>query len=213
MDNMPPEFKEYFELRGGAETPFPEIAGKYSGRLIICGDGRCLWDDLEKIGAKSTMYRGCVKLDDADFMVVNQAGIKFPGNIEHWYSNDVKNMPHWIASRRPEYRHTFEFSNKTHSNHNGAKYIWPFRGPGTSGLNACLVGCALGYQEIILCGMPLDDSGHSGEPHWRSTNFSIEVSAKRNGQINRFWQAARDIVFKDKVKSVSGRSREWLGGY
>lgn len=207
---MPTDLNKYFAERGGKGFPFPETK-QYSGRLVVCGDGRCLWDDIEKLGYSNLADRGCIVAKDAHFMVVNQAGEKFPGAIEHWYSNDAKNMTHWIKSRRPEYEKIFPFSGNTHSNNAGHKYHWPFHGPGSSGLNAVLVGLALGYDEIILCGMPLDDSGHNGEPHWRGTNFTREVADTKNGDMNTAWKQAMKFAFQGKVKSMSGRTKEWLG--
>jgi len=68
----------------------------------------------------------------------------------------------------------------------------------------------LGYEEIILCGIPLDDAGHDGEPPWRRTNFTREVAGQINNPENRFWKEARLKVFEGRVRSMSGRTREWL---
>lgn len=206
---------DWFAEYGGAEFKLPDIAGKYEGRnLIICADGRCVWEDLENFGCKSNHHRGKVRPPDSDwdFMVVNKLGEVFPGNIQHWYSNEPHLLKNFCEGRRAEYGKEFENQWKTHSCNRGyAKYHWPWKGHGTSGLNAILTGIGLGYERIVLCGMPLDDSGHNGEPHWRRTNFTREVSDTADGQMCRHWLRAKTLAFDGKVRSMSGRTAKWLG--
>ena len=81
---------------------------------------------------------------------------------------------------------------------------------GSSALPACYVGLALGYESILLAGVPLDDTGHFFDPpedhHLRKdrkwSNFTNEAQ-------EYIWRNAR---LDGRVKSFSGRSREWLGG-
>ncbi len=85
-------------------------------------------------------------------------------------------------------------------------FRWPWTKHGTSGLGAILTALALGYEEIVLCGMPLDESGHNGEPPWRKCGFLNEVP-----DADPHWRLAIDLAFGGKVKSMSGRTKEWLG--
>jgi hypothetical protein len=204
---------DYFSHYGGKEFPVPEIAGRYEGkRLIICADAACVWDDLERLGARSNRGRGKVEMENMDFMVVNKLGEVFPGNIEHWYSNEAKLLQTFEMARRNEYRNEFSCSWHTHSNHRGAKWHWPLGGHGTSGLSAILVGLLLGYERIVLCGMPLDDGPHNGEPPWRSCKFeSAEVADTVGGGISKPWKYAIDHAFQGRVRSMSGRTKKWLG--
>ena len=143
-------------------------------------------------------------------MVVNKLGETFPGPILHWYSNEAKLLVKFIEARRAEYRSEFNTQYETHSNHRGAKWHWPLGGHGTSGLGAVLVGILLGYDRIVLCGMPLDNGPHNGEPHWRKSNFHREVADQVNGAMPGHWKRAKDHAFKE-VRSMSGRTRDWLG--
>lgn len=202
---------DWFAKIGGKEFPLPKIADTYAGRLIVCADGACVWDDLEKLGCRREVGRGSVhSAEPAHFMVVNKLGETFPGDIEHWYSNEGNLLQHFVSARRNEYRREFNGPMHTHSCNRGAKWHWPWRGWGTSGLNAILTGLGLGYDEIILCGMPLDNSHHNGEPPWRKANFLSEVSDQINGQINQHWRMCIRDVFDGRVRSMSGRTAEWL---
>lgn len=206
--------RAYAEEYGYFKHDWPEIAGKYTGKqLVVVGDAACVWDDLEALGCKreaGNENRGSV-VGPYDFMTINKAVETFPGNIEHAYSNEPTLLQTFIAARRNEYRLEFEGPKHTHSCRKGMKWAWPLGGHGTSGLGATLIGVGLGYDRVILCGVPLDDSHHNGEPPWRVCRFTREASSTVNGRMNRHWERAKDLAFDGKVKSMSGRTREWLG--
>lgn len=182
---------------------FPEIAGTYSGILIIASGGRCVWKDLEKAGM--------AKNHDPypHVMCINEMIMFYPSRIEHAYSNNHKYLPKWIDTRRDQYLTRYEGKIHTHSNKMGGKHTWPWPGHGTSSLNAVYTGLALGYDQIWLCGVPLDDSGHFWEAPWEKTNFIHEV-ADRDGEI-KYWGNAARKIFEAKVKSFSGRTKDLLG--
>lgn len=186
---------------------FPDCFGKFTGRLLVCGAARCLWDDLEPW--IWNMGRGLVRFD-GDVMCVNEVGVHFPGVIRHWYSNDPKLLRHWSAVRRSELIAEVDKQLATrpyelHSYKDGVKYRWPWPGHCNSGLIAVYTGLGLGYEEIILAGLPNDDSGHYFDPPWRKTNFTKE------GDPERRWAMARDKFFFGRVKSLSGWTAEILG--
>ncbi|MHC5035111.1 MAG: hypothetical protein ACYTFZ_08750 [Planctomycetota bacterium] len=83
--------------------------------------------------------------------------------------------------------------------------VWEFNGQGSSGAGAVLAGLAMGYEDVLLAGMPLDDSGHFYDPPYIRSNFLAEAQ-------ERYWTMLRDSVFEGRVRSMSGRSREYLGG-
>lgn len=195
---------------GSSAKALPEIAGCYSGQsLVICGDASCVWTDLEAFGCRSGDGRGRVAKDDWHFMAVNKIGETFPGEIEHWYSNAAHLLVKWKAARRVEYTE-FKPPMHLHSCQPGVTWLWPWSGTGTSGLGAVLTGLGLGYEEIMLCGMPLDDGPHNGEPHWRGTRFEIEARSGRDGGPELHWRRAIDKAFEGRVRSMSGRTKEWL---
>ena len=207
---------EWAQIRAdyGWIGPWPKIAGSYKGKgLVICGDAIGVWDDLERLGCRKdggNAGRGSVA-SDFHFMTINKLVETFPGDIEHCYSNEMHLLEKFIAARRNEYRKEFEGPKHAHSISEGAKNRWPFGGHGTSGLGACLVGLGLGYDKIVLCGVPLDNGPHNGEPSWRRCTFTREASSTADNGPNNHWRRARDLIFRGRVKSMSGRTREWLG--
>lgn len=202
----------YLRELGADMNPLPPIAGTYTGfGLIVCGDAACLWDDLERFGAASSMGRGCVHKDGFHIMTVNRAVETMPANIEHIYSNEPDLLMRFVAARRYEYCKEFEGPRHSHSHRRGASHKWPLGGHGTSGLGASLVGVGLGYDPIVLCGLPLDNGPHNGEPPWRRCNFEREAADNVDTHINQYWERARRLAFQNRVRSMSGRTREWLG--
>lgn len=195
---------KYLALYGASPHNLPKIAGSYSGNLIICGDAACIWRDLEMFKCKSG---NGVSKAGWDFMCVNRAVETFPGKIEHGYSNAAYVLRKFLRSRRDDYQD--EFGRPAH-NHcikdDGWCIGWPWVGHGTSGLGAILTGIALGYERVVLAGMPLDNSPHNGEPPWRVTRFTKEAP-----DGCEHWKKAIDVAFEGKVKSLSGRTKDWLG--
>ena len=196
----------------GQTVKLPAIAGKYEGRsLVVVGDGHTAWTDLENLGFKCTRGRGKVERDGWDIMTVNKMVETLPGNIEHAYSNEPHLLETFIHARRNEYRKEFYGPGNTHSCNKGAKWKWPFGGHGTSGLGACLVGIGLGYDQIVICGIPLDNGPHNGEPSWRKCRFeTAEAASQVNGKPPMHWVNAIEHAFDGKVSSMSGRTKEWL---
>lgn len=209
---MAPDAAGWLAEYNTTEFELPKIAGKFTGhRLIIVGDSANVWDDLDRFGCKVTHRRGCVAKDGWHFMTVNKIVETFPGNIEHAFSNNAVELKAFITARRTEYRQEFTGPRYTHSGGKGADHRWPWSGWGTSALGAVFVGLMLGYEPpIVLCGVPLDDGPHNGEPPWRRCAFSREVSEQTDGEMNRHWLRMKKYA-PGMVRSMSGRTREWLG--
>lgn len=144
-------------------------------------------------------------------MCVNDVVMHYPYYVHHAYSNDHQSLPCWVHARRPRYRLDYKESIVMHTQKIGGSLlsIWPWPGFGTSGFNAVLTGLALGYEEIILAGIPLDDSGHYFDPPWVTTKFTKEVPTL-DGEL-KHWAEANRVLFQGRVKSLSGRTREVLG--
>lgn len=204
--------RAFLDEYGISERGFPKIAGTYSGNVVICGDAHCVWDDLERFGCRDDRGLGQVYKEGWDFFTVNKMVEVFPGIVEHAYSNSPECLRRFIAARRDEYALEFGPPCHPHSIREGAEHVWPFGGHGTSGLGAALVATALGYRRIVLCGIPLDDGPHNGEPSWRKTGFaSSEAAGGVRTDRNVYWWKAREMAFENKVRSMSGRTKTWLG--
>lgn len=168
--------------------------------MILAG-GRCVWDDVMKASQFTEGW---------EVMLVNDIIMHWPYRFHHAYSNDHHWLHRWISARRPQHqRNDGDFLVHTCTVGTGREIIWPWPGHGTSSLNAVYTGIALGYDQIVLCGVPLDSSGHYFDPPWVKSNFHNEVK-DRDGKP-RYWENAARTVFDGKVKSMSGRTRDLLG--
>lgn len=177
--------------------------------LVIVGSGRCVWDDLIAVDCLYNNY---------DVMCINDMIMHYPDEIDHVFSCDGYMLKHWWNARRPPYKSEFQRIPQFHTVDNDQDVpdsyrLWEFAGGGTSGLAACFAGIGMGYEHIILCGIPIDNEGHYWEAPWGKTNFQREI-ANSSGQIRgdgrRFWVNAKD-KFDGRVKSMSGFTKKLLG--
>src|SRR4029079_4096236 len=101
-------------------------------------------------------------------MTVNDIGMYWPGYIRHWYSNDIDKLVHWSAGRRDHHVQAHGKGWRLHScfarSHLPQVNHWPFPGQGSSGLVASFVALALGYDNVTVAGVPLDNTGHFFDP-------------------------------------------------
>lgn len=177
------------------------LVGSESGEVIVCGSGRCVWDDLGQLAPNQNTH----------FMCVNDVGMHLPYPVRHWYSNDDLWLARWSQARRPMYAKNVDPRPPllhTHSKGTSSMNIWPWPGHGTSGLNAVYTALALGYDSVVICGIPLDDTGHYFDPPWIRTNFTREA-ADRDGEP-RYWSVAKKRIFEGRVRSMSGRTKALL---
>jgi hypothetical protein len=191
-----------FSSLGISINQCPKLKRQFSGELLIVGSSKGVWDELDSKYANDGIY-----YRTPDVMCLNDMIMHFPGKITHAYSNDHYSLGSWIQARRPRYKKDLGENIYPHSCY-GAKYTWPWPGHGSSGLNAIYTGLALGYDQITVAGVPLDDSGHYFDPQWKRTNFTKEVP-DRDREV-KYWQFAINHIFNKKVKSLSNtRSLKW----
>ncbi len=183
--------------------PAPKIEGTAKGRhCIIVAGGRCVFDDLANYGIRIASGNLPPK---TDIITVNDIVMHLPLPVAHHYSND-----HYLIRPQLEVRKVRGVGHEplAHSCRVGATFNWPWPGHGTSSLGATYTALALGYESIVLCGVPLDDCGHYFDPPDVRTTFTAQVSSN-NGEL-QYWSAST-AVFDDKVRSMSGRTAALLG--
>lgn len=177
--------------------PLPSLAGQFAGPVLIMGGAACVRDDLARIDGG---WRGAR-------LAVNDIGAHYRGALDHWVTLHPAYLAGWQA-----YRMGHNFGDRghvfTHSDRADAavQCAWPVgnRG-GSSGLFACFVALLLGYERIVLAGVPCDDQPHYFDP------LPAYRGALGNPAVSRAWRWARDHVFAGRVTSLSGRTRHWLG--
>lgn len=186
----------------------PSLAGQFSGNLLIISTGWCVWNDIERF-----KLLGFETDDDGkancDVMAVNGMTLYWRGRLHHAVSLHPDEPELWIALRRVyscNLAHTWTHSIRKPEPPAKIEFVWDMnqgRG-GTSSLFAVCLGIALGYERIMLAGIPLDDGGYCYAPPNGQSRFGSLTQ-----QLE--WRRANRDYFNDRVRSFSGRTRKWLG--
>lgn len=201
---MPTNIIDYFGLD---PKQFPRrLLGSEQGHCLLVGSGRNVWDEVRGL---------CL---ERHVICVNDMGMYWPGYVKHWYSNDTEQLIHWSEGRRRPLTQLWGRGWKLHScfKRNGPEYehvnYWPVPGQGSSGLVAILVALLLGYDDVTVAGVPLDNSGHFYDPPYgHPLSHGREWSNFLNETTDRILERSLPL-FKGKVHALSGRLREELGG-
>lgn len=180
-------------------APRPAIAGMRQGALLVMGGARCLWSDLDQLDGGVQKWPG-------EIMAVNDIGAHFQGPLHHWATLHSRYMPGWRAYRQGHcYGDTLRAVTHALDAAPDIDFAWrmtPHGGNG--GLFAALVGLLLGYDRIVLAGIPCDGQGHYFDPpNVAHSGFGRDDLVE--------WEFFRDAFFGDRVRSLSGKTREILG--
>lgn len=196
-------------VMGAGEAP-PHVANSCSGLLTVMGGAVCVWDDLQNIAALFGKKLGPMWHDDdlpCDLMAINDIGAYWHGKLHHWVTLHGMYMAGWHKFRT---KHAYGAGAgvEVHADKpaEAIDHIWDIPNVGgSSGLFACKIALVLGYNKIILAGMPMDDSRHFFDAPW------YQGAALHNRPEELVWIQARNEVFGERVKSMSGRTKQWLG--
>ena len=167
--------------------------------IVVCGSGRTLFDDMRRLRAV---------IGRSEVMAINGA-VYGLDEFEHLASLHHDMIPHWRTAKglrndcgtlSPAHRCT------THSNLGGPDVdrVWavPIVG-GSSALFGVQVALEhLGFDEVILCGVPMTDAGHFYDPPWRR-------SIRSPGSMEP-WHHAKDL-YPGCIHSMSGLTQELFG--
>jgi hypothetical protein len=175
----------------------PQVKGH--GDLLLIGSAAGVWEDLrryEPIHGKQ------------DRMAVNDMMSHYPGRLDHGVTLHKDKLPGFGFNQAYRASHEAWPPMQTHSKykHDWVKHVWPIhRDGGTSGLFGVFIGLLMGYDRVILAGIPCDDSPRFFDPPWQKhEQFGRETTHQE-------WLKARDRVFDGRVKSLSGNTKIWLG--
>lgn len=194
-----------WELNGiiGRNEKPPGCAGNFSGTAVVMGCGRCVWDDLARFDPDR---------EKADVIAINNMILHWQRRVHHGVSLHSEEPNLWRALRpfyQCETSHVVTHSWKNHEKpwpYSECDYTWDLElsKGGSSGLLAVMIGLALGYDRIILAGVPMDGSGHFYDPQ------DVITRQFTGSNIKLEWHWATKY-FQGRVKSLSGQTREWLG--
>jgi len=165
-------------------------------RCLILGSANCLRDDIRR-ALEMSEFEGVV--------AAKQAGVEWTGELDAWVSLHPDRFQALIDERSergspPSPRH---YGHKAFGDVCEA-YDWKFTGQeksGSSGLFACKVAIDLGFDRLVLCGIPMSSDGGriDGKSHWTGAN----------GFKPGFLQAVPAL--KGRARSMSGWTQTILG--
>ncbi|OPL13586.1 MAG: hypothetical protein AVO39_10325 [delta proteobacterium MLS_D] len=199
---------EAWEINGieGRGKP-PSLAGSYTGNLLIVSTGWSVWDD---IAIFHTL--GFDTEDDATanchVMAVNGMSLYWRGRLHHAVSLHPEEPWLWMQLRRAyscRMAHTYTHSQREPKPPASIDFTWEIASGagGTSSLFAVSIALALGYDHVMLAGVPLDNGGYCYAPPNDQSQFGSRT------QELTWKEAARHI--SGRVRSFSGNSQRWLG--
>ena len=184
-----------------SDTPKPGVA-------LCIGGAACMQADISKafelLYPETDLLRAFSEYGPVETFACNNAGYDYPYKLDHWGTLHPDKMPDWKA-RRYKNKHPFIGIKYWTSNINYKDYGVEFnhveQWNGSSGLLMVTVALTLGFQKIILAGIPLDRK----QAHYDNKALWNDASKYRTGWIKRKPQML------DKVKSFSGWTRDLLG--
>jgi len=183
----------------------PKYTKRHAGPVIVAGGAACLHDDI----AAARSLRAT-----APILAVNRAGAIIPNVLgmvtAHGDKADLYDIPHGVPFH--DYPSDQRAITRRHSR---IDYLWhgPTAAVGTSSLCAVLVALAIGFDEVILCGVPLMKTGYVPGSLAMPTEFT-DNTRKDTGTLQTrrdAWSRFKAAGNLPRVYSVSGVTREILG--
>lgn len=184
------------------EGPLPALVGTKAGKqLLVIGSAATVWDDLSRVDPKQY-----------DLMAVNDVMIHYPWGqrLDYGVTLHPEKLPGWGFFQAYQASHNawppMETMSIRQVQGGHVKHVWPIhRSGGNSGLFGVFTGLFMDYDLIVLAGIPCDDTPrYFDPPGWRHEQFAKDV-------VFREWQEANERIFKNRVRSLSGRTRDLLG--
>lgn len=188
--------------------------------LLAVGSAPCLYDDVD---------RAFEIYPTAELMLINGACTTI-GNAEHVLAGHTAKAEEFQAARKSAFPDAPPW--RLHANWNSPHKGTPraecpsvtdWWGPevssgATSAGKAALIGIAMGFGRVILCGCPLDGSGYTFDEAVVSQDVACRRVGDPTAQDVKIIKRYRDTMarlaattFKGRVFSMSGFTKQVLG--
>lgn len=185
---------------GSAPVSIPSYPVRHSGSVIIAGSADCLFSDLEEANDL---------FPNADVIAVNKASQCLEcRHVVTVYRDLVTGYKRGRVgfAQHAKYHCFRTCAGRPFSDYPDVDYWWPtINTAGSSGWAAAKVALVIGYEQVVLCGIPIEDMPHfDGEylPEW-GNEYHLEQTRKAIAECE--WM-------HPFVSSMSGWTREFLGG-
>ncbi len=170
--------------------------------ILLIGSGNCVWDDIRNAESLAPFH---------GIAAVNEAGIYFPGPLDFWATLHPEKFEGWQALRK-EYGFKPSTLHVSTENPTESPYrpridlVVDYRYPGTdasgsSGLYAVKIAQELGYNRIVLAGIPMSIE---------HKHFNNMLPWYERDSFIATWHHVLPLI-KDQVRSLSGWTKELLG--
>jgi len=161
-------------------------------RLVILGGANCVEDDLKRYSPP----------DDTEVMVINDMGTRYSGRVDYWVTLHSEKLNNWRSQRNSNWNQNYitigyPGAKKTELDIVDGGDHWG----GSSGLYAVKHGLKMGFEHIVLCGVPMDSRPNLFRPNeseWK------QAKAFQEGWVTRMPEMI------GKVFSMSGWTKEML---
>lgn len=157
---------------------------------LVLGGAASLWDDVE----------AALDLGEFDGVIAtNDAGAVWKGPLTAWATLHPEKLPNWKREREASgYPMEFQaWSNRSDRSIDRVTHNWH----GSSGLFAVKVARELGFDRIVLCGVPMNAAG----AHFFDEKPWVDVKSYTAG-----WHKHREVI-APFVRSMGGWTQELLG--
>lgn len=187
----------------GSQPGYPHL---HSGTVLVCGFAATLWDDL---AAVESVKPGL------PIIAVNEAAVHLPAFAIYSFHTEAEKLGRWTKEQRENFGDGFtvhgsgsrDFYEHNIRNYPHVQYWWAASASrGSSGWCARILAGMMGFDEVVLCGIPLDHRRYADKKpawYWQSG---------RTNAVTVFQKAVKaDTVHHEGCYSVSGWTRELLG--
>jgi hypothetical protein len=168
---------------------------RHTKRAIVLGSADTLQSDLDSIGNMR---------DGAAIFVINHTGFEFPIRADYWVTLHPECWHEWLPKRQSAGLN-MDFKSIGYNDRNKAPKGMD-RGSsdwgGMSGLFAVKCAFEEGFEEVVLCGVPMTDT-----PYFWGDNLNYNIIGYRKG-----WEKHIDKL-KGRVFSQSGWTAGLLGKF
>lgn len=173
----------------------PPYSFEHSGPVIVAGNAWCLHEDL----ARAPQGLPIIAVNGAAGEI--KAGFLYSKHPERM----VGRGGYWIGKQRRFHEDFTVHGSRFHESMPHIQYWWEgARGGGGSGWGARKLATLLGFDTVILCGMPLDPGGYASGRLAKLMNKPDVIDAYRR-------EIASDTEWHEGVYSMSGWTKGLLG--
>ncbi|HEX6007549.1 MAG TPA: hypothetical protein VFY80_06275 [Burkholderiales bacterium] len=156
---------------------------------------------------------------DAHLMLINEAWGAFE-HAHHFLAGHGEKVHEFLAYRTRQFPNappptSLHASRRGGTDPAGVTHIWEnVSTGGTSAWKAVRIGKAMGYEELILCGCPINDSGYFFGKQRTGITVACDRIGDGEGRMYHNYRTTFAVRAKGEgqgVFSMSGYSRELLG--